>query len=288
MTVRFGQHSIEGGGDADPEHVAEDFCAQWHDVQPQAGRARGHVAQQEQHRRAVIEAEGNAGASDAEAWNRPETEDQQRRDRDRHDRADQRHQRRDLDVAGAAQCGGLEIDDPDRNRACEEIAGIGDGRVKRAGAAAERPKQRRAAKVHPQREQRAGDDRKHDGVEQCRIRIVATAGADRARYRGGDAGAETAIRHHRHQHEDREHQRGAGQRVGAEIADVIGLGDVHGGLCHQHGHGRCRELEQGRQDRRGQKRGATLVGGRCHRARRSRTPRRGLDHGQGRCGDVLD
>ena len=118
-------------------------------------------------------------------------------------------------------------------------------------------------------------------MKQQRIGVVASARADRARHRGGDAAAEPAVRHHGHQHEDREHQRCAGERVGAEKADIIGFRDVHRGLRHQHGYRRQRELEQGGQDRSGQQRRAGLIGpGTCGV--------RGLARGRHRCGRLFD
>jgi hypothetical protein len=78
-------------------------------------------------------------------------------------------------------------------------------------------------------------------MEQQRIGIVLAAGTDRACHGRGDAAAESAIRHHRHQHEDWKYQRYAGKRIGPEKADIIGLGDVDRGLRHQHDNGRQRE-----------------------------------------------
>ncbi|MGY4439552.1 hypothetical protein ACVW04_002334 [Bradyrhizobium sp. LM2.3] len=124
----------------------------------------------------------------------------------------------------------------------------------------------RSADDDAEREHAAGNDREHHGVKQRGLGIVASAGTDRARNRGGNAATEAAIRRHGHQHEDRKHQRGAGERIGAEEADIIGFRDVDRGLRHQDRDGRQGEFEQRRQDRRHQQRGTLLLGGAfCYR-----------------------
>ena len=103
-------------------------------------------------------------------------------------------------------------------------------------------------------------------MQRQRRRAVAIAGADRPADRGGNAAAHRARRHHLRQHHEGKHQRDAGERLGAEPADIGGLGDRnqrradHGDRIGQ------RELQQRRQDRRGEqavdRRGRNRGGGR--------------------------
>ena len=146
-------------------------------------------------------------------WSEPENQD--RRKRNGRDGADQRHQRRHPNIAGAAQRRRLQIDDPHRDRAGEQVIRIKHRGVERGAAPTKRAEQRRSAHCCAQREQTAGNDGQHHGVKQQRISVVAAPGADRAGYRRGDPATEPAVRHHGHQHEDRKHQRGAGERIGA-------------------------------------------------------------------------
>ena len=67
------------------------------------------------------------------------------------------------------------------------------------------------------------------------VRILMPARADRARHRRRHATAEAAVGHHRHQHEDRKHHGNARQRIGAEEADIVGLGDADRRLRHRDG-----------------------------------------------------
>ncbi len=234
------------------------------EFQRQAGAARRHVAQQHQHGGDIIQRERNASAGNAEPRHRAEAEDQQRRAGNQHHGADQRHHRRHAHIARAAQRRRLEIDDPYGNSAREQIVGIFYRGIERAVAAAERLIQRRAAPMGTNGEDRAHDHGQHHRMQHQRIRVALAAGAGRPRHRGSDAAAQPAVRHHRHQHEYRKHQCDAGQCVGSEIADIIGFGDVHRGLRDQHGHGRQRQPEQGRQHWPGQNGGARLYGlGRC-------------------------
>ena len=97
-----------------------------------------------------------------------------------------------------------------------------------------------------------GADADHGGMQRQRRGAVAIAGAERAADRGGNAAAHRARRHHLRQHHERKHQRDAGQRLGAEPADIGGLGNRNQrGAEHRDRIG-DRELQQGRQDRRRQ------------------------------------
>ena len=61
--------------------------------------------------------------------------------------------------------------------------------------------------------------------------------------------AQRAVRHHGHQHQHREHQRNAGERILAEKTHEVGLDHAHESLHHQHDDRRRRELQQCRDDR---------------------------------------
>ncbi len=99
-------------------------------------------------------------------------------------------------------------------------------------------------------EQHAEADRDRDRMQHQRIGIVAPPGAERARDRRGDAAAHRAGRGHLHQHHDREHQRHAGQRIGAELADEEGLDQPDRGLRDHHHHVGRGQPQQRRHDRR--------------------------------------
>jgi hypothetical protein len=67
-------------------------------------------------------------------------------------------------------------------------------------------------------------------MQRQRIGVGAVAPAQRSGYRRGYAAAYCASRHHLHQHDQREHQRDAGQCIGAEPADKIGFDQSDRGL----------------------------------------------------------
>ena len=186
------------------------------------------------------------------SWHRSKAENQERRAGNQHHGADQRHHRRHPDIARAAQRRRLKIDDPHRDSAGKQIIGIVQRGIERSVAAPEGPVQRRAAPMGADGEDRSHDHRHHHRVQNQRVRVVLATGAGRPRHCGSDAAAQPAVRHHRHQHEHRKYQRDAGERIGSEIADIIGLGDVDRGLGDQHGHRRQRQPEQGRQHGSGQ------------------------------------
>jgi hypothetical protein len=70
-----------------------------------------------------------------------------------------------------------------------------------------------------------------------------------ARDRGGDTAAHGARGHHLHQHQHGEHQRHAGQRIGAELADEIRLDEANRRLHQHHEHIRRGESHQRAEDR---------------------------------------
>ncbi|HEY2244892.1 MAG TPA: hypothetical protein VGH47_11850 [Xanthobacteraceae bacterium] len=64
---------------------------------------------------------------------------------------------------------------------------------------------------------------------------------------------------HLHQHHHRKHQRHAGERIGAELADEIGLDQSHRGLRQHHQDIGGGEADQGRRDRAFDQRTGTRV-----------------------------
>ena len=70
-------------------------------------------------------------------------------------------------------------------------------------------------------------------MEYQRIGVGPASGAERAGDRGGDPAAHGARRHHLHQHQHGKDERDAGQRIGPELGDEIGLDEPDRGL-HEH------------------------------------------------------
>ena len=64
-----------------------------------------------------------------------------------------------------------------------------------------------------------------------------------------DAAADPAVRHHRHEHERRKHERNAGERIGTEKADEIGLRNADQRLRREDDQDRQCEADQVRCDR---------------------------------------
>ena len=102
-------------------------------------------------------------------------------------------------------------------------------------------------------------------VQHQRVGVVAPAGAERARDRRRDAAAHRAGRQHLHHHEAGEHQRHAGQRVGAEARDPPGLDQAGRGLRQHHQDVRPGHAQQRRHDRAVQQ----AARARAHRRRRA-------------------
>ena len=172
------------------------------------------------------------------------------RQRHQQRRAGNRHHRRNEGVAGAADDVGERVEQPDQDDAGEHDVGIGQRHGERAAAAAERRVEPRTGRDHRDGEERGearGDDQR---VQDGRVGILAAARAERARDRRRHAAAHRAGRHHLHQHDAGKHQRDAGERIGAELADEIGLDQAGRGL-HQRGDDvGDRQPQQGRRDRR--------------------------------------
>ena len=82
-----------------------------------------------------------------------------------------------------------------------------------------------------------------------RVGLVAPAGAQGARDGGRDAAAHGAHRDHLHQHDPREHQRHAGECVGAELRHEPGFDQAGRRLRHHHQHVGPRHPQQRRHDR---------------------------------------
>ena len=85
-------------------------------------------------------------------------------------------------------------------------------------------------------------------MEHERVGVAPPAGADRPRHRRADATAHPAGGHGLHQHDEREREGHAGERVGAEPAQEVGFAGAHRGLDgHDDDVGRG-QTEQGRHD----------------------------------------
>ncbi len=195
-------------------------------------------------------ARGDAGHAEFRQAEQSKTEAAADRDLDDGD-ADQ-HDRGDAHVAGAAHHRGQRVDQPDRYRAGEQHVRILHRLFEHAAAAAEQRIELPAERQHHHGEEQSGAGADHRRMQRQRRGAVAVAGAERAADGGRDAAAHRARRHHLRQHHERKHQRDPGQRLGAEPADIGGLGDRNQrGAEHRDRIGQ-RELQQRRQDRRGQ------------------------------------
>jgi len=106
-----------------------------------------------------------------------------------------------------------------------------------------------AAAQDGERKAQPEDDTDDEGVEGQRVGIGPAAGAEGAGDGRRDPAAHGAARHHLHQHQDREDEGDAGQRVGAELADKVCLDESHRRLHQHHQHVRGGEAQQGARDR---------------------------------------
>jgi len=59
----------------------------------------------------------------------------------------------------------------------------------------------------------------------------------------------SAVRHHRHQHEDRKHERNAGECIVTEEADEIRFSNAHQRLNREHDQDWKRQADEARRDR---------------------------------------
>ncbi len=180
------------------------------------------------------------------------------------DRAGADDERRDQHVAGAADHAGERVHDPQQHDAAEHDVGIDQRGLERGALAAEQAIERAAPHQHRDRERRADGQIDDERMQHQRVGLLALAGAERARDRRRDAAAHRAGGEHLHQHHAGKHQRHAGERVGAELADPVGLDQPGRGLREHHQHVRPGHAQQRRHDRPLQQRARARV----HRLRR--------------------
>ena len=81
-------------------------------------------------------------------------------------------------------------------------------------------------------------------MERQRIGVGPASSSKRASNRGGDPAAHGARRHHLHEHQHGKDQRDAGQRIGPELGNKIGLDEPDRGLHEHHQHVGRREPQQ--------------------------------------------
>ena len=146
----------------------------------------------------------------------------------------------------AAHDAGERAEQPVGERAGEDHVGIFERRRQHRPAAAQPAVDGGPAQQEDGAEQRRGAGGDHQRMDDERRRVLAPAGADRPRDRGGDRAAHGHVGHLLHQHQQREHQRQAGQRIEAEPADEMRVDagrhrDQHD-VDHEVGH---REPQQG-------------------------------------------
>ncbi len=146
-----------------------------------------------------------------------------------HRGADQRS-RGHQHVAAAAQHARQRIRQPDGQRPAEEDVGVGERVGERFAFAAEEPVKRRAEGEDEDRECDRHAERDEERVyyeASCARRIARAEGA---RDSGGHAAAHGAGGAHLQEHDEREHEREAGERRRAEAPDEIGVAHRHQGL----------------------------------------------------------
>jgi hypothetical protein len=98
-------------------------------------------------------------------------------------------------------------------------------------------------------------------MQHQRIGIVPPPRAQSAGNGRRDAAAHGTGRGHLHQHDHREHQRHARQRIGAQLADKVGLDKPNARLRQHHQHiGRSQSQQRGRNGRLQQHAGARVQG----------------------------
>ena len=184
----------------------------------------------------------------ASRGNGPHPKDEARRQRDQHRRADAIHGGRYRHVAGAANDVTEGIEQPQQDGACKDHIGIGQRRIERCVSPAHR-----AVEPWPAGEHRGGKRKPEangDGkrVQSQGIGVAAAPGPQCARNGRRYAAAHRPRGHHLHQHQRREYQSDAGERIGPELADEIGLNKPDRGLHHHHQHVGGGEPQQRRRD----------------------------------------
>src|SRR5437867_6741892 len=108
------------------------------------------------------------------------------------------------------------------------------GRWRSIAPAAECTEQRFTSAQYRSGEHRTEGDGDNHAVAHQRFGVTHAARADGARDSGCHTATNPAVRHHRHQHEDRKHERNAGECVVTEEADEIRFSNAHQRLYREH------------------------------------------------------
>ncbi len=188
-------------------------------------------------------------AAQAELWKRAKAERKRAAEADLDCGGGKHQRRRQLHVAGAAQDRRTRLHQPRNHGAAEEDIHVAHRLVQHASASAEKGQQIASECQHHDSEGEAEADGDHQRMQRQRRRAVVVACAERACDRRRDAAAHRAAGHRHRHHDEREHQRHRRERLGAEPADIGGLGDHHGHACAERKRIRRRHLQQPRQDR---------------------------------------
>ncbi len=160
--------------------------------------------------------------------------------------------RRGQHVAGAAHHARQRVGQPHRSRAAEHDVGVAQRVVQGIAATAQQPVDRLSEHENERSEQRAHGRRNRERVHHQPPRPRRVARAERARDGGRHAAAHRAGRGHLQEHQEREHEREPGERLGAEAADEVGVADRDHRLEQHQQHARRREPQHRGQDRRGE------------------------------------
>jgi hypothetical protein len=193
---------------------------------------------------------GERRAADAERRERSPAERECARKGDLHQRRRGERRRRDGGVAPAAQGSGEGVGEPDENRAAEKHAGIGVRLRERAAGTSEKRVQRPAGGEENEAEgdpDGESDGERVHGQTTGRRLVARAAGAGDGRRH---AAAHGAGRRHLQQHHQREDERQAGERLGAQPADEMRVGDRDRGLESRESEARRRKPGDRSEDRR--------------------------------------
>ena len=191
---------------------------------------------------------------------RSKTEDQQRRQRNKNQRASDNHRSREEHIAGAADDRSERIEQPKRNRAGEHDRGVRGCRGERSVTATHQ-------RIELGSEQKRGDGGERtqsycysDGGPNQFVGTITLTRAQGARNGRQNAASHRARRYHLQQHEEGEHQRYAGEGVEPKLRDEIGFDQANRGL-HHHDHDIRKSQTQ---DRAGDRRLQQYSGSRVH------------------------
>jgi hypothetical protein len=126
-------------------------------------------------------------------------------------------------LPGAAHDARQRAQQPIRQRAAEHGVRVRERRGTGLAGAAHQRVDRRTTDQQQERKDRSHSGGDSDAVDHQRGCVRVAAGADGARDGRCDGAAHAGIRHLLHQHDQREDQREAGQGVGPQLADEMGV-----------------------------------------------------------------